>query len=505
MIKYIDDFLDRTTMYRLVLYYLIGLIIAAIGLGFFHLIPYSPFPLIYSSLVLVAASWVFNKFFAWFFDVPANLESVYITALILALIISPFDKNIASQTMFLIWASAIAMGSKFLINLRNKHIFNPAALAVVLTSLILKQSASWWVGTSWMLPFVLVGGILTVRKLRRFDAVIAFVIAALAAVLILTPNRSLSTLSNVVLVSPLFFLASVMLTEPLTMPPGKDGRIAYAILVGWLFAPQTHIGTYYFTPEMALLVGNLFAYVISPKQRQAFKLIEKRRIADGVFEFVFKKAWPVKFKPGQYMEWTIGAAKSDSRGNRRYFTIASSPTEERLILGVKFYPKPSTFKNTLAALKPGQSLIGSQLAGEFTLPKDKTKKLVFFAGGIGITPFRSMLKYLIDNNEKRAITVLYANRTIKEIAYADVLAEAQDKLGVNTYFALSDKNSVPSGWKGHVGYFGPEQIASAVPDYKDSTFYISGSHGLVESIGDILLRMGVGRSNIKKDFFPGLV
>src|SRR5258708_34079548 len=110
------------------------------------------------------------------------------------------------------------------------------------------------------------------------------------------------------------------------------------------------------------------------------------------------------------MEWTVGHAHSDTGGNRRYFTLASSPTEKEVHLGVRFYDPSSSFQRAVVELPAGSTIVAGQVAGEFTLPKDPQKKLVFIAGGIGITPFRSMVKYLLDRDEKRAITLFYSNR-----------------------------------------------------------------------------------------------
>ena len=76
----------------------------------------------------------------------------------------------------------IPMASKYLFTIRKKHIFNPAAFAVALTALTINQSASWWVGTPLMLPAVLLGGLLIIRKVRRFDAAIAFTASALLGI-----------------------------------------------------------------------------------------------------------------------------------------------------------------------------------------------------------------------------------------------------------------------------------------------------------------------------------
>src|SRR6185312_15985443 len=142
--KYIDTLLDSLTMYRVVLYYLILLLGVAFIFCFLGILPYNPLLLLVSVLFLVAVSWVTNKIFAYVFHAPANVESVYISALILALILSPI-KSIADLPL-LFWAAVLAMASKYILAINKKHIFNPVAVAVVLTAFGFNGSASWWVG-----------------------------------------------------------------------------------------------------------------------------------------------------------------------------------------------------------------------------------------------------------------------------------------------------------------------------------------------------------------------
>ena len=142
--RQIDDLLNRVTMYRLVLYYLIFLLGVALVLSMTGTLAYDPFALLLSVAFLLAASALTNRVFAWTFGVPANAESVYISALILALIITPIRS--LNDLWFLGWASIWAMASKYIIAVKGKHLFNPAAFAVALTYFTINQSASWWVG-----------------------------------------------------------------------------------------------------------------------------------------------------------------------------------------------------------------------------------------------------------------------------------------------------------------------------------------------------------------------
>ena len=504
MFRIVDDYLNRITMYRLLVYYLLALLGVAVVFSIAGILPYNPVYLIASAGFLAAVSWLFNTVVARVWKIPMNAESSLITALILALIINP-DKP-SESLFFLIWASLLAMASKYILTIRGKHIFNPAAFGVAATALFLDQSATWWVGGSLpMLPFVLMGGILVVRKIRRSDLALAFLGTALLATLVpvaIGGEAMLPALTTTLVHASLFFFAFVMLTEPLTTPPRRLGRILYGALVGFLFTPWVHIFSVYFTPELALLAGNLFSYVISPKFKAVLTLKEAKEIASGTYEFVFTGRAP-RFLPGQYAEWTLATDVSDARGNRRYFTLASSPTEPDVRLGIKFYEHPSTFKKTLANLAAGGNILAGSIAGDFTLPRDKNQKLVFIAGGIGVTPFRSMVKYLRDSKEDRDAVLFYSNKTEAEIAYKDFFdAAAALQPGFRVVYTLTDKTTPPS-WTGGRGYVDAAMIAREVPDYKERAFYISGPHSMVTAFGDTLRQMGIPRRNIKTDYFPG--
>ena len=505
MLRAVDNLLNRITMYRLVLYYLIFLLGAAVLLSVSGILKYDVFALLFSIGFLIAVCWGVNWIFARTFGVPANVESVYISALILALIITPIQSF--NDLWFLGWAAILAMASKYILAINRKHFFNPVAFAVALTYFALNQSASWWVGNAPMLPFVFLGGILVVRKIGRSDLVLSFMIMTVATSLVLSlaaGSDLIAALQKTFLYSPLFFFAFLILTEPLTTPPTRKSRIGYGLLTGFLFTPQVHFGTFYITPELAILIGNVFSYLVSPKTRLVLKLKEKIRIAPDIYDFIFTHSRHFAFEPGQYMEWTLGHDDPDVRGNRRYFTLASAPTERTLRLGVKFTQKSSSFKKAMLGMNTGDEIIAGQVGGDFVLPKDPRQKCVLIAGGVGVTPFRSMIKYLLDTHQRRSVTLFYANKTVDEIVYKDVFDRAQHELGLQVIYTVTDSANLPASWTGTTGRITPELIKSKVPDYRRCIFYLSGPKGMVDSFKESLNQMHVHSSQIKSDFFSGL-
>ncbi len=505
--RLIDAFLNRVTMYRLVLYVLIALLVIALILGSFVVLAINPFMLLFSILFISVLCWTVNTFFSLSFDAPANVESFFITALILVLLISPpqsLGDGTFVETAF--WASVWAMASKYIFAIGRKHIFNPAAFGVAITAITLNQSASWWVGTLPMMPFALIGGLLIVRKIQRFDLFLVFSLTALVAILAahLTASTDLVAATwNVLTVTPLIFFATVMLTEPLTMPPTRNLRILFGVIVGVLFAPWVHIGSFYSTPEIALLVGNAYAYIVSPKQKLLLVLQKKLRVATGIYDFWFTSPERFAFRPGQYLEWTLELEKADNRGNRRTFTISSAPTEEGIAMGVRFYPEASAFKRRLAALQPGDTIVASQLSGEFVLPPERGEKVVFIAGGIGVTPFRSMIKDMLDRNDARPTVLFYSNKRLDEIAYRDVFDTAHKRIGTDIVYTLTDPSCIPPDWKGETGRVDEAMIRRWVPECEACQYYLSGTHGMVTGTKKMLRRMGVPPHRITTDFFPG--
>ncbi len=493
-------------MYRLVLYGLFVIALMAIGFAFSGILPFNGWYMLLSLLVLLMACMWTNILLGYLFKVPLNVESCYITALILFLIFPPATTLLAYVVLVLI--AILAMSSKFILNIRGKHVFNPAAIAALLVGFAGLVLPTWWVGSSIMLPIVAVVGLLIVRKIHRFDLFITFLFVSLSAIVITNIIYGEEFFNSIRLAFsswPIIFFGSVMLTEPSTMPPTFKSRLTYGVLVGLLFGVSFHIGKIYSTPELALVVGNIFAYIVSPKQKLILKLKEKLQLAPSVYDFVFVPDKQFAFTAGQYMEWTLGHNPSDTRGNRRYFTIASAPTEKEIHLGVKIPVDSSSFKKALVSLNPGDEVVAGTLSGEFNLPKDVSKKVVGIAGGVGITPFRSMIKNMVDKKEQRDFILFYLSADPSEFVYKDIFESAK-QIGVKTIYILSVPNGapIPSDWNGKTGYITKEMITQEIPDFIDREYYISGPPAMVEVYKKLLVStLGVSRTAIKTDYFPG--
>ncbi len=503
----IGAFLNNITMYRLLLSGLSTLAGISLVLSIFKVLPYGVLPYVYSLTLVISVSYLSNYFFAKIFKAPVNRDSAFITALILFLILSPVLTF--ADALVVMLAAVLASGSKYFLAIDYRHLFNPAAFALLILGLCGSGNAFWWVASPWLLLPVLVFGLLVVRKLRLWSLFGSFIFVYFGVVLVLSLIQGLgfAEIMNIFierLVSwPIIFFGTIMLTEPFTLPPGRRHQIFYAALVAVLLNLTYSWGPLHFTPELALILGNIFAYTVSFRRRVILTLISKKEIAQDIYEFAFAPNYPFAFKAGQYLEWTLDHSTPDNRGERRYFTIASSPTEKEVKIGIKFAPhKSSSFKSELLSLESGDTIVAGQLAGEFLLPGDKTKKLVFIAGGIGVTPFRSMTKFLLDKKVQADIKFLYSSKLVSEFAYEEIFSQAEKDLNFKRFYFVTDETSnLPAGYR--PGFITTLIVKQEIPDYLERIFYLSGPNAMVEAYKKMLLGMGVKGSNIVVDYFPG--
>ena len=201
------------------------------------------------------------------------------------------------------------------------------------------------------------------------------------------------------------------------------------------------------------------------------------------------------YKPGQYVILELDAG--DFEGNTRPLSIASSPTEGFLLLSTKIRGTP--FKQKLIALKPGDKVKVKGPMGMFTLKED-AKEIVFLGGGIGITPFRDMIKYAADRKLAIKLTLLYSNKTAADIVYKDEWEAFQKQNpSLKVVHTITDDPS----WQGRKGRISEAMIKEFCSDVNTAIFYICGPPGMVEGLSNLLMTMQVPRQNVKIEKFAG--
>jgi ferredoxin-NADP reductase/Na+-translocating ferredoxin:NAD+ oxidoreductase RnfD subunit len=498
---FIQSHVDNVGMYRMVSGTLSILAGFSIFFGFIGLIPYSGLSQIFSLALAIFTALLVNIVFSLILRIPANHESAVITALILFFLALP-EENIF-DTWPLMAAVAIGIASKYIIAYKKQHFLNPAALGAAALSVTGLYTFSWWIANPVMFVPLLICGVLVVMKVRKWVPVLGLIAVGFAVYM--AEAGSYGTPSGEALRTffmswPTLFLAFYMLTEPFTMPAEKGPQFLYGGLVGFLSNSSMFVGIVSFSPELALVVANVLMLPSRLRQKLFLKLEERRLIAKDTYEFVFKKPLGFSFKPGQYLEWMLPHNDSDSKGIRRYFTIASAPTEDTLRVAMKITQEASSYKEMIKTLDVEHPLIASQLAGDFLLPKDREEKVGFIAGGIGVTPFRSHVKWMLDSDTVHDTVLYYCVNTADELAYHELWNEAGSTFAF-AYVPVLAKEELSAPYE--KGYVTADMIRRRTPDYLERTWYISGPPGMVNAYKKLLKEIGVKSARIKTDFFPG--
>ena len=229
------------------------------------------------------------------------------------------------------------------------------------------------------------------------------------------------------------------------------------------------------------------------------KLVKKKKEAEGCFSFYFEPNEKIEFVSGQYIYITLPKLNyEDERGVTRHFTISNSPTEEEFIVVTTRIRDESGYKKTLNELSIGDIVEGRGPLGSFIFKEeDNTKSHVFLAGGIGITPFRSMIKYCYDKRINTNILLIYSNST-NDFVFKNELDEIQknyDNLKIEYINTQEqgrlDKNKLELLLKNNSF------------DKNNLEFMIVGPNPFVDGMEEILEEMKINEDNIKTEKFTG--
>lgn len=202
------------------------------------------------------------------------------------------------------------------------------------------------------------------------------------------------------------------------------------------------------------------------------------------------------FKAGQFLAVTL---KSNPQ-LKRYLSISSSPTEKGYVEFTKKITE-SDFCKVLTGLKPGDPVIIEYPLGNFTL-KDGYKRIGFLSGGIGITPIRSICKYAVDKKLDTDIVLLYANRTVNDIAFREDFAAMQKNFPPLKLVHVLGEDA--PGFPCIVGRIDAQLIRKEIPDYPQRRFYLCGPPAMVEAMQKILLEeLGLQKEDIVTENFQG--
>ena len=232
------------------------------------------------------------------------------------------------------------------------------------------------------------------------------------------------------------------------------------------------------------------------------KIKDKREVAKGTLLVIFDLLGrEVDFKAGQYF-WVelLDPPYQDEKGARRHISVVTSPTE-RGVLGLCTRLRDSAFKRSLAELEVGDEVEVEQPKGDFVLPEETDRPYVFIAGGIGITVFRSMLRYITDEGLPHEVTLLYSNRDRESTAFLDELTEFDE---ANPNFRLVVTMTEDPEWEGEKRRIGPELLRDQLEgDLTAQTYLVAGPPPMVEGMVEMLAAAGVPEDQVRPARFSG--
>lgn len=232
-------------------------------------------------------------------------------------------------------------------------------------------------------------------------------------------------------------------------------------------------------------------------------LIDRTKVAEGTVAFALERPAGFEFKAGQYVIMILpNPPYTDAEGNRRVFSIASPPQDtKRLVITTRM--TGTAFKRSLAEVPLGTPVDLSGPAGTFGLSADASLPLVFIAGGIGITPFRSIVHDAASRHLPHRITLIYSNRTPSGTAFHDeltLLAQAHPNL---TYVPTMTQAEVGRPWDGERRKVSTDLLHSHVAEISTARFYLAGPPGLVAGVTKTLGEAGADPARVHCEEFAG--
>ena len=232
------------------------------------------------------------------------------------------------------------------------------------------------------------------------------------------------------------------------------------------------------------------------------KVKETREVAKGTLLVIFDLLGrAVDFKPGQYF-WVelLDPPYQDEKGPRRHISVVTSPTE-RGVLGLCTRLRDTAFKRSLAELEVGDEVEVEEPKGDFVLPEETDRPYVFIAGGIGVTVFRCMLRFIADKGLPHKVTLVYSNRDRESAAFLDELTELE---AANPSIRLVATMTEDPEWEGEQRRIGPALLRDHLDgDLGAYTYLVAGPPAMVEAMVEVLAAEGVPEERVLPARFSG--
>ena len=226
-------------------------------------------------------------------------------------------------------------------------------------------------------------------------------------------------------------------------------------------------------------------------------------VAQGTMAFHFQRPQGFEFRAGQSIDVTeTNPPETDAAGSTRTFTLASAPSESELMIATRM--RDTAFKRVLRDAPAGFELSLEGPSGDFVLHRNEAKPAVFLAGGIGITPFLSIIRQTVAEGRARDICLLYSNNRPEDAAFLEeLMAASQKNLGIRVVPTMTDMARSQQPWNGETGFIDAAMLQRHVSKLQGPIYYLAGPPAMVTAMRKMLVTASVDEDDIRTEEFAG--
>ncbi len=233
-------------------------------------------------------------------------------------------------------------------------------------------------------------------------------------------------------------------------------------------------------------------------------LKKRQEVARGTMAFYFDRPPTFTFKAGQFIDLSLPhLSTTEPQGHSRAFTLASAPSEQQLMVATRL--RDTAFKRMLRDMPLESTVDMEGPFGQFTMQNNDSRTVVFLAGGIAITPFRSMLVEAARNKFSQPLILIYSNRRPEDAAFLQELQSLQqDNHSFKCIGTITNLNVGRKDWQGETGRIDPDMLKKYVKDMETSIYYVVGPPAMVQGLRKILESGGIQKTSIRSEEFLGI-
>ncbi|MGD0234469.1 MAG: FAD-dependent oxidoreductase [Syntrophorhabdales bacterium] len=233
--------------------------------------------------------------------------------------------------------------------------------------------------------------------------------------------------------------------------------------------------------------------------RYDVRLLRKDMVGGVLMLFRLERPKAFQFLAGQFCTITLPSVEvTDNKELRSGFSIASAPFERELIFATRLSDSP--FKKALRDMAAESAVTIDGPFGSFTLPEDTSNPIIFLAGGLGVTPFRSMMKYVADSSTGHRVTLFYSSRVLEEAVFLDELQGLADtRTNIKLVATMTRPEQSSTNWTGLTGRLNAAMIKERCDEWPNAMYYMAGPPAMVDTMQQILDDMAIPGDRVRTE------